>query len=128
MLDDTDVMLELGKSINTTISKTTSRLFQYVFPKTTDAEEMVLLKIKNTSQSSQCSLVSVQPIGSHQVKNISQLTNTSNEFLIFFKALRRGRKYEIWKRNHVPNNVNFISNNFKERTISKWGKYYFALC
>jgi len=67
LLDDTDVMLELGKSINTTISKTTSRLFQFVFPDT--ADEMVLLKIEEPSRTShQCSLVSVQPIGSNQVR------------------------------------------------------------
>ena len=69
LLDDADVMLKLDNPnpINTTVSKTTSRLFQFVFPNTTNANEMVLLKIKETSQTNQCSLVSVQPINSNQV-------------------------------------------------------------
>ena len=67
MVNDTDVMLELNKPINTSISKTTSRLFQYIFPNSTDADEMVLLTIKATTHTHQCSLVSVQPINSNQV-------------------------------------------------------------
>ena len=67
LVDDKDVMLEMNKPINTTISKTTSRLFQYIFPNSTNADEMVLLTIKATSNTHQCSLVSVQPINSNQV-------------------------------------------------------------
>ena len=67
LVDDKDVMLEMNKPINTTISKTTSRLFQYIFPNSTNADEMVLLTIKATTHTHQCSLVSVQPINSNQV-------------------------------------------------------------
>ena len=92
LLDDADVMLRLDNPnpINTTISKTTSRLFQFVFPNTTNANEMVLLKIKETCETNQCSLVSVQPINSNQVnKNtIPQKTKpTINFFKKIFQAL-----------------------------------------
>jgi len=112
LLDDTDVMLELGKSINTTISKTTSRLFQFVFPDT--ADEMVLLKIEEPSRTShQCSLVSVQPIGSNQLydeeDNMRFGNGTMYQTMSNLSAI-------ILKKEQFPNGANIILLSIKDKS------------
>jgi len=112
LLDDTDVMLELGKSIDTTISKSTSRLFQFVFPNTND--DMVLLKIEEPSRTShQCSLVSVQPIGSNQLydeeDNMRFGNGTMYQTMSTLSAI-------ILKRAQFPNGANIILLSVKDKS------------